>query len=477
MGRKKENKVKIKFCGGNSFDVTGSMTLVETNNKKILFEAGLYQSNSLKEDYKFNNRKLDFKPREIDYIFISHFHIDHIGLLPKLYKEGCQAKIICVKDSSKFILPMLKDSAYIMMRDCESLNRKSNIEIKPIYYEEDVNTAIQHMQEYEYEELVELDEEISFRFFSAYHIIKSAQIELTIKQGNHIERILYTGDLGNVAIKNKCYVEPFNSCKNVNLVIGECTYSNKDNNISEKDRLKDIEKIKSIITETCIDKHGQVLIPSFALDRTQTILTMLYDLFGKNSAFQMPIIVDSPLTCAITEIYGKVLEGKELEKFNKVCEWKNVRFIKESSESKLCMSDDKPKVIISSSGMMNQGRSKSWAKTILPNPCSTILFIGYSAMSTLASKIKFGKAQKTITIDGKPYRNKCSIVDLHSFSGHMQRIDLLKYYSDIQCEQIALVHSDFKSKCEFAKDLQDEISKKNKTGRVIVVNKDTIINI
>jgi len=477
MGKKKINQVKVKFLGGNSFDVTGSMTLIETNNKKILFEAGLFQSNSLKEDYKFNNRKLEFKPREIDYIFISHFHIDHMGILPRLYKDGCKAKIICVKDSSKFILPMLKDSAYIMTRDCEMLNKKSDIEIKPIYYDEDVDTTMTYIEEYNYGELIQLDEEISFKFLSAYHIIKSVQIELYIKQGNHTSKILYTGDLGNIVIKDKYYVEDFEYCKNANLVIGECTYSNQENNISEKDRLKDIEKIRSVILETCYEKRGQVLIPSFSLDRTQNILTILYEIFNKDKSFQIPIIVDSPLTCAITEIYGQVLEGEDLELFTKVCEWKNVRFIKDSSDSKACIADDKPKVIISSSGMMSQGRSKSWSKIILPNPCSSILFIGYSAMSTLASKIKNGNKQKTITIDGKPYKNKCSIIDLHSFSGHMQREDLLKYYSSIQCEQIALVHSEFKSKVEFGKELQNVLSEKNKTGRVIIVNKDTVLNI
>jgi metallo-beta-lactamase family protein len=478
MAKKKENQIKVSFVGGNAYEVTGSMTLIEFGNKKILLEAGLFQSNSLKEDYKFNSRKFDFKPKEIDFIFISHFHIDHIGLLPKLYKEGCMARIICVKDSSKFIYPMLKDSAFIMQRDCEMLNKKSSdVEYKPIYFEEDVNKTVEHIEEYNYGQIIQLDNEISFKFISAYHIIRSAQIELYIKQGNHTEKILYTGDLGNVAIKNKHYVEQFEHCKNASLVIGECTYSGRNDNITDKDRQKDIEKIKSVILETCYDKHGQVLIPSFSLDRTQSILTILYELFGNNPVFEVPVIIDSPLTCAITEIYGQVLCGEELELFKKVCGWKNVRFIKDINDSKACMNDNRPKIVISSSGMMNQGRSKSWSKVILPNPYSTILFIGYSALNTLASKIKSGNKQKTIFIDGKSFKNKCAIVDLHSFSGHMQQQDLLNYYSNIQAEKIALVHSNFKNKCEFSQELQEMISKKNKTSRVIVVNKETKINL
>lgn len=139
------------------------------------------------------------------------------------------------------------------------------------------------------------------------------------------------------------------------------------------------------------------------------------------------------------------------------------------------MESSEPCVSLSASGFITAGRSRQWVKTLLPNYKAHIIFVGYSSENSLASKIKHGKSQKTITIDGKPYPNRCSITDLHSFSGHMQRNDLLSYYSNIECEKICLVHGDFKAKCEFAKELQDCISNKNKSSKVISVNKSTEI--
>jgi metallo-beta-lactamase family protein len=451
MSRKKISP-KISFIGGNASDVTGSMILIETEQSKILLEAGLFQSNNIRKDFEINNRRFAFKPKDIDFIFCNHTHIDHIGLLPRLYKEGCQAQIIMVKDTSKFASLLLTDSAFIMQRDAEKLGKETG-KVNPLYGEFDVHNALAHIIEFNFNELYALNDEISFEWIPAGHIIRSAQLRLYIKQGNHTYKLLYTSDIGNIKL-NKPFTEKFEAETKTNIVIGECTYADNERAVDKKDRLKDIEKMKSVIEGTCKDRKARVLIPSFSMDRTQFILKLLYDIFGKDETFDIPIIVDSPLSCKITEIYKQVLDKEELDTLNEVLNWKNLKLIKDSDDSKACVADCSPKVIISASGMMVSGRSRFYTKAMLPDSRSTILFCGFASPGSLAGKIKDGKKQKTISIDGKPYPNRCSIVDLKSFSSHMQHEDLLNYYSNINCEKIYLVHSNFDDKVKFAKKLQ-----------------------
>jgi metallo-beta-lactamase family protein len=471
----KNKKVRITFVGENSSSVTGSCTLIEYKDKKILLECGLFQSNNQKTDYQVNTKKFKFKPKDIDYIFVGHTHIDHIGLIPRLYKEGCHAEIICTHKTVEFMPTLLKDSAYIMERDSMILSKGKNIEIEPIYDDENVNKSMHFVRGHDFDKLYELDENISFKFIPAGHIVGSAQLVLYIKEDNgRIHKILYTSDLGNIKL-NKPFVEEFEKETKSNIVIGECTYGGSDRVTSKKDREKDIEKIKSVVLDTCLDKKGRVLIPSFALDRTQFMLKILYDLFGEDENFDIPIIIDSPLACKMTDIYKYVLDGENKELIKKITSWENVKFVSDADASKLSVADETPKIIISSSGMMTAGRVIHYTKSILEDGKSTILFCGFSAENSLAYKIKNNKLKKPISIDGKKYKNKCSIVDLKSFSSHMQREDLLNYYKQINCQAIYLVHGEMNGKIEFANQLKQELSDENKSTHVCVVNKSTSI--
>ena len=474
MSKKKQNQIRVSFVGMSSEDVTGSMTLIEMDKKKILLECGLFQSNNMKKDFQINSRKLPFKPKEIDYVFINHAHIDHTGLLPRLYAEGSKAKIIAVRDTSSILSILLKDSAFIMERDLVKLNKNSDITFKPIYTIDNVERCLNSIREFEHNILYELDDEISFEFIPAGHIVKSAQLLLCLKQGNSTRKILYTSDIGNIKV-NKFYTEPFERVDHANLVIGECTYSNNKRTVKAKDRQNDLDKIKTVIEDVCIERKGKVLIPSFALDRCQNIVTHLYNLFGHDENFNIPVIIDSPMAVAITKTYGEILDGEDKLLFDRVMSWKNLKLVSESEDSKTSVSSKDPAIICSSSGMLTAGRSIYYVKSILPDSRSTILFIGFASENSLANKIKEGYKNKTITIDGKAYSNRCQIVDLKSFTSHMQHDDLLDYYSSINCEKIALVHSNFNDKVLFCKELQDAIADKNRTSKVICVNKSTSI--
>lgn len=476
MSKTKKNKVRVRFVGTNAESVTGSSVLIETGTKKILVECGLYQGDeSLLEQYRINKSRFPYKAKDIDYVIVLHSHIDHVGLIPKLYKQGSKAKIIAPMGLRELFKVMGKDSAFIMERDAEDLVKKFNRNFEPIYQEQDVYTALEYWNELEKNEVIDIDEDVKIRFLNSSHIINSCQCELWIKNNNRTVKIGITSDLGNISIDND-YVEPFQSIDKANLLIGEATYSREIKQITNKNRKKDLEKLKTVIEQTCIDNGGKVLIPVFALQRCQSILTCLYEIF-KEQNFNVPIIIDSPLAIKITHLFLKELEyvnPQHFQKLEEVLKWENIKFEKEFEGTQSWIDSKEPCVFLSCSGMLNAGRAVYTASKLLPNSNNCIVFCGYSSEGSLGSKIK-NKRQKTVTIEGKSVPCRSQVINLLSFSSHMQRKDLLEYYSNGNYDKIAIVHSDFKSKITFCSELQERIRKQNKTNKVICVNKDTEI--
>lgn len=470
---KTKNKIRVNFVGSNAASVSGSCIYIEGSKYRILLDCGLYQSNSLKEDYKVNSTKFPFKPKNIDFVFISHTHIDHIGKIPALYAQGCTARIICPRGTKALFQIMCEDSAYILERDAETLNRMYKMKASPIYTKEDVYNAMQYIEEYDFNELVKLTDEIKFNFIPSGHILAAAQIELWLKEKNQIKKIVYTGDLGNKV--SKYYVEKFIPIQNANLVIGEATYSNDLRVVTNKDREIDLKKIETVVRETCLEKKNKVLIPTFSLDRTQNILTYIYKLFKDDKNFNIPVILDSPLATHITECYMKLLPEDERNLLEEVLQWKNLIITEDFEESLALQESKNPMLVIAASGFMQAGRSRAWAKKLVPKRDAHIIFIGFSTENSLAGKLKNIHKYKSISIDNKQYANRCNVTSLHSFSSHMQHDDMLEYYSDINCERIALVHSEYKGKCKFGKALQEKIYKKNRTSKVIITNRSTCL--
>jgi metallo-beta-lactamase family protein len=474
VSKKKKTKIKISFIGNNSCDVTGSMILIETEYKNILLECGMIQGFNSIVDYKENAKSFPFKPQNIDYVFLGHVHIDHIGRLPKLVRDGFNGKIITTEISAKLLKPMLIDSSNIIRKDAEYISRKRDTIFEPFYNEEDVQDTLNLTCTYDYGIIYELDENISFRFLHNSHLIGACQIELFIKTSTgHIEKILYTSDLKGLQNKNH-FVEDTEFCTKANIVISECTYGAIGKNYKEN-RIKDLEKIKTVVNQVCFMDKGKILIPVFSLSRAQEILTNLYELFGEDKNFKTPIILDSPLIWEITKVYKDVLTGEYKELFDKVCSWENVRFIKDYNESKISMRDNSPKIVLSSSGFLHKGRSIQYLKEYISDSKNHVLFVGYSPPNSIASKIKLG--QKNITIEGESYKNRCSITILNSFSSHIQRDELLNYLKNITTDKICLVHGSMDGKLEFKESLEAELLKLNKTTRVIAVNKGTAIGL
>ena len=223
MGKKKE-KIKVAFVGNNAIDVTGSQTYIEMTNYKILLECGLVQGGTVLEDYRANTKKFEFKPNKLDYVFINHSHIDHIGNLGRLIKEGFNGRIICPKGNKQIIYELCKDCSHIMFKDVEYLKKKfPGKQFVQAYTEKEVEMLMDYIDEYDFDEKIKLNDSIEFCFSYSQHIINSAQLELWLTQNSHTKKILYTSDLGNVSVDNY-YVKKINRIKSANLVIAESTY-------------------------------------------------------------------------------------------------------------------------------------------------------------------------------------------------------------------------------------------------------------
>ncbi len=462
---KKTNRVKVSFLGQSSSEVTNSMYLIEYDNTSILMDCGIYQSSNLVRDYRVNHRNIKIKSKDLDYIFISHLNADHCCYLPALYKKGCTAKIIVPKNSTKLLELMLKDSAKIFLSDVEKLRNKHDIKAFPLYDESDIQTCMKYVEEYDFNIEYKLSDTLKFKLFHAGHIINSSQIYLEIKTGNLIKRIGFTGDIGSNIDKH--YIHKYTSLPYVDALLGECTYGGQKRNHSQKDRVKDLEKIQSIIQQYCIDNNNKVLFGVFSLDRLQTMLTILYEMYGNSESFKTKIIIDAPLGQKISEMYSDLIECDH-ELWEKVYSWENLIWCKEYTESKFYQELNEPMIILSTSAMCTSGRILGWVKKFLPNPDYRILFCGYSGDETIASRIKDYKHNKYIKIDGATYRNNCGITVLHSFSSHACRKELLERYSTMDYQKLFLVHSNLDDKAMFADDLRELLSKNNKTSKICV---------
>lgn len=468
----KKKKIEITFCGNNAQDVTGSMIHIKTPDREILLECGLVQSakTSTLELYKINSSHFSFSPKNIDYIFVMHNHADHLSCVPRLYQKGCNAPLIMPEGTYDIAEILLRDSVNIMRCDAMEISAKFNRDYQPIYTDADVDNCLNHQKEHPIGEIITLDEFVKFRFIPSGHILNSCQLELWITCGNITKKIAYTSDLGNVHIQ-KYYTNKFEAIEKADILIGETTYARESKIANEKMRSKDVEKLAAAILQTCVDQKGRVMIPVFANDRGQNMLTVLYDIFGHDPDFTIPIICDSPMFKKCCEAYSKNLKDEELEKWQEVLKWGNIKFTEDYIESRNLRESMQPMVVLASSGMIiGRGRSVGWACSMVPRREDRIMFCGYSAEGSIGWILKEGK-QKTITISGKRCPNRCQVTNLLSWSSHMQRDSLLEYYGSVKCEKVILVHGEMEGKIKFSKDLQEEISKHDNTSKVIVANK------
>ncbi|MCD8291186.1 MAG: MBL fold metallo-hydrolase [Prevotella sp.] len=480
MNKKKIKRDGIYFVGESANDVTGSQYLVRFRNRQCLLECGLHQSrtNDYLDSYKINSAKFAFKPKEIDYVFVAHPHIDHCGLLPRLVREGFCGKIIATKETALVMKSLLLNSCFIVNNEARILSKRFKREYAPLYEEEDVYNTLSLIEVHEeYDQIIELDDNISFQWLRNSHCVGAAQLQLILTSQGIKRKILYTSDIGALNTNNH-FVDVTEIPKFFNdVVIMESTYGDaKKPNL--KGRNFDIVHFKTAI-DTVLERGGSVVLPCFSFSRTQEILTTIYDIYADDENFKTQVVVDSKLSCEISDLYFSLLKGEDLDLWDKVYHWENVKFISESADSKECLADNKPKIIISSSGFCTNGRIVNYLKKYIKDTNSMIIFSGYTGdnNSYLSYRIKNGREYKTISINKEKVPNRADCITLSTFSSHANHDDLVKYGSSLKTNKVVLVHGSAESKKCLSEKLKTAISKNNKTYRVLSAFKGMVIHL
>lgn len=453
----------------SSEDVTGSLIYIETFNHRILVDCGLHQTNDRYEDYLVNNRKFkEFKPKDIDFVFITHCHADHVLALPKLYRDGCRAATIISENSKQILKDMALDSAYISERDVLVINSQHNKNYKPLYSSSDVYKMLEYTLEKPVNRKIIIDDELAFELIPAGHILGSSQVKLYFTIDGTTKTLLVTGDLGNKIVGNR-FVGEYQQVEYADVVIGESTYGDRpDIKTGIKERKNDLDKFKSIIETQIHEMNGRVIIPSFSMSRSQQLAFMLYEMY-KDSEWKPKIYIDSPLTIKIFEDYAECLDGQDKIDFDNMMASNMFTFIKESEDSKYLVASNEPCLIISSSGMCQSGRIRHHLKRCVPDSNATVLFVGFSTEGSLASLLKDNK-RKTITIDQKEYPCRCASYSLKSLSGHAPFWQLVDIYTSINTNKIILHHGSKTAKETLKKELDKQFEKMCKSTRVVISN-------
>lgn len=463
MGKKKD-KIQVELVGKSADGVTGSMYYITFNDKQILLDCGLYQTSSddILKQYKVNHRNYKVPFSDLDAVIISHFHGDHGFLIPYLYTRGYNGNVYIPKGNKLLARIMFEDCLKIFESDCIKLEKRYGINATPLYTQDDIETAIAHLVELPFGEDIVLFDDLVMRYYHASHIVNAAQIHLTFKAGETVKSLGYTGDIGSNIEKD--YILPYELLPYCDVLIGECTYGGSHKTHKQKDRDKDIEKIKCVIDQCCQHDTQKVLFGSFSLNRLQDILTTLYKIYGEDSSFATPIVVDAPLGGKISNIWEKLIE-KDNDLWKKVISWKNIVWVNSYEDSQDWQKLKTSQIVISTSNFLKNGRIVSWLKSILPNENSRIMLCGYAGSEdSVAYQIQHSK--KYVTIDGEQVRSRANVMQLTSFSSHACRLELLERYTTIPYNRIYLVHGEKNGKVEFAKLLREELSKADRSSKV-----------
>lgn len=445
--------MKISFLGAANV-VTGSNYLITTDKYKFIIDCGQFQGNEELE--KLNNEDFKFHPSEIDFVILSHAHIDHSGRIPKLVKEGFNKRIYSTSATRDLCEILLQDSGHIHEMETEWENRKRMRaglpEIEPLYTSEDALISMQYFNSIPYNKIININESISLRFKDAGHLLGSTIVELWIKEGQNEKKLVFSGDLG---VKDKPILRDPEYIDEADYLIIESTYGNRlHKNVNER-----IRKLVDIILDTTRN-GGNVIIPSFAVGRTQEIIYELnkyYDDEEKLKEFiNIPVYIDSPLAISATEIFKKHIEcfdeeAKDfLSKNDDPLDFFNLNFTKSVLESKKINNSMDPKIIISASGMCEAGRIKHHLKHNLWKKKTSVIFVGYQAEGTMGRKIQEGA--KMVKIFNESIKINAAIHSIEGFSGHADMNDLINWIGHFKKmpEKIFVVHGEKESTTNFS---------------------------
>ncbi|MBL7805994.1 MAG: MBL fold metallo-hydrolase [Saprospiraceae bacterium] len=442
--------MKIKFCGA-AREVTGSCHLITLNDGfRFLLDCGLYQgadegeaSGSSGISLKNFNERWLFSPRDIDAVVLSHAHIDHTGRLPKLVADGFRGKVYATHATRDLCGIMLLDSAKIQMNDAEYDNRHrrntGEPERKPLYTTEDVHQTIRQFASYNYEQWFHIHPNVRVMYRDAGHILGSASVSLEIEEDGRVIRLAFTGDIGR---PNRPILGDPLPMPDADYVICESTYGDREHEAAPGE----IQNLIRIVRHTCVEKKGKLIIPAFAVGRTQEIVYMLDKLYDAGELPHIPIYVDSPLAvnatnvflshpeCFDAELHEHMIDDEDPFGFN------GLFYIRSVEGSKKLNTVQKPCIIISASGMMNAGRIRHHLLNNIENKRNTFLIVGYCAPNTPGGRLRDGA--QSLYIMGQNKQVLADIETMDSFSAHGDRQEMYDFLENQKrtARNIWLVH-------------------------------------
>ncbi len=450
--------MKIKFIGA-AREVTGSKTLITTNDgKKILLDCGMFQGKGLETDEK--NRNLNIDAKSIDYLILSHAHIDHSGLIPYLYKLGFRGSIITTVATRNLCSLMLADSGHIQEMDVKWFNKKQakkNLPpISPLYTVEDAEKCMKLFIGVEYNRRFQINDNLHVKFTNAGHMLGSGVINLEVNENGNPIHLTYTGDIGRPV--NRILKSPvaFPQC---DYLITESTYGDRLHQSVENME----GELLQIINDTCVKRQGKLIIPSFAIGRTQEIVFELNKFYNEGKLPKINVYVDSPLSVNATEVFRLHLNelNNEIKEVMKTDPdpfgFNGLNYIKLTDESKALNEITEPCIIISSSGMAEAGRIKHHIANNISNPKNTILMVGYCSPTSLGARLQ-EPGLREISIFGNIHAVNARITKIESFSGHAdynEMIGFLKCQNATDIKKIFLVHGDYDAQQTYRDHLQD----------------------
>ncbi len=435
------NLATLKFCGGTG-TVTGANFLFEIDGKKVLVDCGLTQGTKLADD--INWAPFSYDPKEIDILFVTHSHVDHLGRIPKLVSEGFRGKIYSTPPTLGLAMPMLQDTAAILSKNRE-------FDLDQIYTEENIKLCISLWSSVPYHKPFKITDNVEVSFYDAGHILGSAMIMFTMNG----KKILFTGDLGN---SPSPILPDTEKITDIDYLVMESVYGDR-NHESREERRNNLEKV----IEDNYKRKGTLIIPTFSLERSQELLFELNNLVENNRIPFMPIFLDSPLAIHLTEVFKQYKDyfnedAKKVMIHDKyLFDFPGLHSTLRSEESKLINNVPNPKVIIAGSGMSSGGRIVHHEKYYLPDPNNTILLTGYQSVGTPGRLIQEGVKQ--VKIAGEPVEVRAHVVTISGYSGHKDSDGLLNFIENMQdsVKKIFVVMGEPKSSMFLVQKVRDNL--------------------
>jgi len=449
--------MKLKFCGA-AREVTGSKTLITTSHgKRLLLDCGMFQGKGLETDSM--NRDLGFDPSMVDHIILTHAHIDHSGLIPYVYRLGFRGSIICSNATRDLCSIMLADTAYIQEHDTKTFNKRRAKKglplVTPIFTQDDAKECMALFIGVPENMKFRIDDNIKVKFTGTGHMLGSGVANLFISENGKTTRLAYTGDIGRPSSRILAPPRPF---PQADILITESTYGDR----LHKDFISADDELLKTVIDTCVNKGGKLIIPSFSVGRTQEIVYSLNNFFNKGILPRVEIFVDSPLAVNATTIFRMHPECfnseilKVMENDSDPFGFNSLTYITRHEDSKKLNEYKKPCIIISASGMMEAGRIKHHLANNISNPKNTILVVGYCSPVTLGARIARG--DKEVSIFGTVYPVKAEVRIIDSFSGHgdyNEMMEFLDCQDKNQIQKTFLVHGEYETQVKYSSRLQE----------------------